>query len=99
MSGKAVQLIPPVEEADGGRDVRFLQRKARLVFVDGHQAGGILEGQGAQQHAVDDAEDGAVRADAQGEREHDDQREAGLVPEAAEGLAKVGPEFAERVHR
>ena len=44
---------------------------------------GVAERQRLEQHAVDDAEDRAVGADAERERDHGDQREAGRPPHHA----------------
>ena len=48
-----------------------------------------------QQHAVDDAEDGGVGADAERERQHGERRESRLTFESAERVEKV---FSQVVH-
>src|SRR3989449_1926305 len=48
-----------------------------------------------EQNAVDRAEDGRVRADAEGEREHGDEREAGAFGERAGGVTEI---LEQRVH-
>ena len=59
-------------------------------MVDRDQPVGVAVRQGAEQHAVDDAEDRAVGADAQRERERRDEREARRLAQGAEGVAQVG---------
>ena len=46
-------------------------------------------GQGTQEHAVDDAEDGGVRSDAEREREQDDRGEAGALAQSTGAVADV----------
>jgi hypothetical protein len=53
---------------------------------------GILIRQRAQQDGVDDAENGCIDADAQAERENDDQREARLFQQTSRRIADVLPE-------
>jgi hypothetical protein len=60
-------------------------------FPDEHQAIGVLEGQGAQQHCVDDAKHGSVGADAQRRREQCNEREAWSPGEGVERVAQVVP--------
>ena len=57
--------------------------------VDRDEPRGVGERQRLQQHAVDDAEDGGVGADAEREHEHDDHGEARGLEEETEGLAEV----------
>ena len=47
-------------------------------------------GQRPQEDAVHDAEDRAVRADPEGEREHSDERERGTLAQLPEGEAHIG---------
>jgi hypothetical protein len=49
-------------------------------------------GQGAQQHAANDAEDGGVGADTEAEGEHHGEGEPASAGEAAYGVAKVRDE-------
>jgi len=46
---------------------------------------GIRVLQGPQQHALDDGEDGRVGADAEGKRQHRNQRHAGGLEKLAHG--------------
>ncbi len=55
--------------------------------------------QGPQQDGVDDAEDRGVDADPQGEREHDDGDEAGLLAHAADGVLQVLAQLREVLAR
>jgi hypothetical protein len=54
------------------------------------EAVGIGIGKGAQEESVDDAEDGGVCADSDGQRKHGDQGEEGGAEESPEGVANVG---------
>ena len=66
------------------------RRDASRAAVEQHdQPIGIVIRQRPQQHAVDDGEDGGVGADAERERQHGDEREAGLPAQHARGVAKV----------
>ena len=47
----------------------------------------------AQQHAVDHAEDGAISADAESQRQHDDDGERGIGAQHAAGVAQVSQEI------
>jgi hypothetical protein len=58
------------------------------------QAGGFGVGQRVQQDGFHHAEDGGVRAHAQGQREHGDGREAGAARQRAQSEADV---LAERL--
>src|SRR3982751_1051726 len=68
---------------------RLVRVRRRFVAVDVDQFVRLGDGQRAEQNGVDDAEDRAVDADAEGEREQRDQREAGSLPEAPHGVADV----------
>ena len=50
----------------------------RGIFPDHHQLFGVFEGERPQQDSVDDAEDRAVRADAESESDDSDDREPGV---------------------
>ena len=54
----------------------------RVTGVDHHDAIGIIERQGPQQHGIDEGEHGAGGADAEGERRHRGQRESAIPDEA-----------------
>ena len=73
--------------------VRCASRTER--FADAHDRAGVRVRQRPQQDAVDDAEHGAVRADAQREDERHGGREAGTAPQAPEGVAQVTPQVVE----
>ena len=64
--------------------------------IDPHEPLRVLVRQGLEQHAVHDAEDGAVGADAQRQRQHGDGGERGALDQAAEGVANV---LAKGIHR
>jgi len=70
-------------------------------FPDGDEALVRVVGKRTVDKRVHDAEDGSVRADAEGERKDDDGDESGSFSEAARGVAKVlqeGMEPGERAH-
>ena len=50
-----------------------------------------------QECGVDDAEDGGVGADAEAERQYGREREGWLLPQRADGIAKVLPEISKQV--
>ena len=78
-------LRAPVEDVEVGAVVGLVADGG----VDGDEARRVGEGQRLQQHAVDDAEDRGVGADAEGQH-HDDQRaEARRLEEEPECLAEV----------
>jgi hypothetical protein len=55
---------------------------------------GACVGKRIDQDAVDDAEDGARRADAEGQREDGGEREARAAAEFTRGIAKIGDDGA-----
>jgi hypothetical protein len=55
--------------------------------LDAHQAPGLPVGEWPQQDAVDEAEDGRGRADAQRQRKHDDSGKGWLAPEDSQTFA------------
>ena len=59
------------------------------VFPHAHQARRVRVGQRTHQHAAHDAEDRGVRADAERERQHDDDGEAGLSAQRANRVLQV----------
>ena len=63
--------------------------KRGLAAVDGHQRLRARVGQRPQQHGVDDAEDGAVGADAERQRQHRRQRVTLVRAQRAQGEADV----------
>jgi hypothetical protein len=60
----------------------------RALFQEDH-AGRLGVGERPQQHVFDDAEDGGVDADSEGERRDRDEKEASRAAERAEGVAQV----------
>src|SRR4030095_9270288 len=79
--------------------VKKIRRRRRLLdpldltpLRERHHLVGVSGREWAQQHAVDDAEDGRGRADAKRQREHNDEREAWLLAKGPRGNAHVGPE-------
>ena len=78
-------LVAPVAEVFvGGAD-----HGERAFFGDQNEAGWVAKRKRAEEHAVYDAEDGGVRADAESERENGDRREARALCEEPEGEANV----------
>jgi hypothetical protein len=69
----------------------------RRVVTQAHQPVRLVERQGFQQHAIDDAEDRGRRADAKSERQHCRCSEGGLLPEDTCGVAQVLPQIANHV--
>ena len=68
----------------------FLEKPARLFSsqtID--EAVGVAEGQCAKQHRVDRREDRGVGADAEGQRQHSDEREPRRPREEPHGIAEV----------
>src|SRR3954462_3876409 len=75
--------------------IRVRERRVRelgLVLVDLGDLFRVRNRRTPEEDGVDEAEDCRVRADAEGEGEHGDQREAHTFPGAAEGEADVGEE-------
>src|ERR1039458_3083958 len=60
----------------GGRYAAAVVGIVALVLVERHQPFRVRIRQRAQQHGVDDAEDGAVHSDSQGERDYGDDGES-----------------------
>ena len=56
---------------------------------DPHQPVRITEGQRAQQQCIDDAEDGCVGADAEGQNENGDQRESAIAAQRTKSIADI----------
>ena len=63
-------------------------------LVNGDDFAGFIHRQGAQGDGVEEGEDGRIDADAEGESEHGDQREAGGFAKQAQAVAKVLQEHA-----
>ena len=61
-----------------------------------HELLGLSHGDRAQQHFVDQREDGGVRADAQGDRQQRDRREKRGAAEAADGVSQIARKVLHR---
>ena len=66
-----------------------MQHSSRWVGEDAEQRWRIADGGGAQNEGGDHGEDGRVGADAEGEREDDDECEGRFVEEEPGGEAKI----------
>ena len=63
---------------------------APFAAVDGDKVGGMKHARnGIEESGTDPSEDGAVRGDAESEREHGHKSETGRLREHAEGVAEV----------
>jgi hypothetical protein len=81
-----VRLRAPVQEVRHGDRARPALRQR---LVDGDEPVGVRVRERAQQHRVDDREDGRVAAYSEGECQHGDGREARLAPQHAERVPDV----------
>ena len=88
-------LIAPVREV-GERGGHLKPPALRDGLPHLHQSAGLLERKRAEQQRIDHAEDGAVGADAERERDDGDQREAGILQQRAQAVAQVLPECVHR---
>ncbi len=73
----------------------FPDRIGPRPVVEQHQPLGLADRERLQQDAVDEGEDRAVGADAEGERGHGDQRERGAAAQDAQTVAHVLRELVE----
>ena len=82
-------LLPPVEEGRRGHGEapELLQE-----LVHAHELVGMRIGERTEEHAVDDAEDGAAGADAERQRQDGHDREARGPGELTDGVARVAHE-------
>src|SRR5262249_43863704 len=82
-----LSLIPP------GQKVHYPRAKLaaglRLAFPDHHQSFRVRIGKRLEQHRVDYTEDRRVRADAERERQHGDEGEAGALHQRSHAVAQV----------
>jgi hypothetical protein len=62
---------------------------AREDVRHGDEPVGITIRKRAQENAVDDAKDGSGCADSDGQREHDDESEAGTLAQSTGGVTKI----------
>jgi hypothetical protein len=88
MLSKTVHLAPVVEIGHRDAHVGDLIRP----FRGEDEPVRLRIGQRAQQHAVDDREDGGVGADAQRQRQHRDGGEAGAARELPRPVPQVLPQ-------
>src|ERR1039458_5535317 len=65
----------------------------RKVFVEKVELAGISEGKRAKQHRIDDAENGGVGSDSEGERENRHGGKAGILQEHSECVANRSEEL------
>ncbi len=79
-------LRAPIKKV-GGRDLHA--SAVRGEFLNRHDAICLSIRKRTQQDAVDDAEDGRARADADCERDHHNRGEAGVLQQTANAVADV----------
>ncbi len=60
-----------------------------VAFDDQHDVRGIAIGERAKQHAVDDSKDRSVRANAESERQHRDNRKARILQQHPEAVFQI----------
>ena len=93
--GQRPRLLP-VRDVVGNRRVEVVDVDAGRRLPEAHQTVGIAERQRLQEHGVDDAEDGHIRADPQGQGEHGRQREHRRTGQPAGGVAHVAHQVVHR---
>ena len=71
---EAVALVA-IDEIEERRRSDVVDVDAGRCVIDDHELVGLREWQRSQEHALDDAEDGRVRANTDGERRHNEERE------------------------
>ena len=71
---------------------------AGSAAADVQEAVAVRKRQRIEEHRLDDAEDGGVRADGEREREDDGERETGSPDQAARGMPEVPAPFVEGGH-
>ena len=81
-------LVPPVEIV-GSRPGCAIVTLVHRLHEDLHQPAGVFVGQGVQEDAVDDGEDGAGGTDANGQSQHHDCGEAGTLEKCPRSVAKI----------
>ncbi len=79
------RLCVPIEEVRIRGIVRFVPRGG----IQGDESRRVGKGQRPQQHAIDDAEDGGVRGDPDGEDGNDERAESEGLAEGAQCLAET----------
>src|SRR5258708_23845116 len=85
---KDMMLRPPLFEIQI-RTARLRYSLLRVRLKGGKQLFGIRIRQRLQEHCINDAENGRVRANAESKREYGDRGEAGILPQHAEAVAHV----------
>ena len=80
-----------VDEVGGRAVVQLRDAHTRRRVPDAHEPVGLGKRQRLQEHAVDDAENRGVRADAYRQRDQRDDREERRLDEAADGERETGP--------
>ncbi len=89
-------MAPGTPVEDRGRGSRFaVQAAAGVVGPHEHEAAGVVVRQGPEEHGVRDAEQRRVGADAERERQHGREREAGRAPQTADTDAQILTQRAE----
>ena len=81
------RLIPPIEEVEGGDAVA---QTARRLFPDLNDLVRLGIRQRLQQQPVHEAEDGDVRAQPEGQRQHRKECEPRILHERAPGVPQIG---------
>jgi hypothetical protein len=69
--------------------VRGGNNRVRTLFGDDDQAGRVTKWKRTEQDGIDHAEDGGIRADAEGQGENGDEGESGISGENAERIAQI----------
>src|SRR5271163_48422 len=75
--------VQKIEVADGG------PIHPRILFIHGDELSGVWIGQRVEEHAIDDRKKCGVRANAEGEGNHNNSREGGKLEQHAKGVADV----------
>ena len=91
---------PPLQVAQlGYREVRVLHADALRALAEVDQAVLVAVDERPEQHAPDDAENGGVRADAEGQRENDGKGQAPGTDQRTKGELEVGHQRHRRCSR
>ena len=88
MPARLLALVAEVEDL-GDREVDVLAAGPVDGMPQVDQPLAVPVGQGLEQHAANDAEDGGVRADPEAEGQHHGEGEPASAGEAADGVAEV----------
>ena len=99
VSVKLLSAMPPCRSKTGSAPSNRRSWRSRRVLRENRandassqtiaRRSGSRNGNGAQQHRVDDAEDRSVRADAQREREDRDRGKPRMSPQAADAVSQL----------